>query len=74
MDPGGRTENSRERESQEIGRKEEQETIDEGSFLCLSEVESVWMQSHSEEQRKKVEVAQSCLTLCDPMDYTEEYK
>lgn len=49
MDPGGRTENSRERESQEIGRKEEQETIDEGSFLRFSEVESVWMQSHSEE-------------------------
>lgn len=49
MDPGRRTENSRERESQEIGRKEEQETIDEGSFLRFSEVESVWMQSHSEE-------------------------
>lgn len=30
MDAGGRTENSREREIQEIGRKEEQETIDEG--------------------------------------------
>ena len=31
MDPGGRTENSRERDFQEIGRKEEQEEpIDEG--------------------------------------------
>ena len=44
MAPGRATENSRVRETQEFGRKEEkEETIDEGQFLCLSEVESIWI-------------------------------
>lgn len=44
MTPSRETENSRERETQEFVRKEEkEETIDEGQYLCLSEVESIWI-------------------------------
>ena len=32
--------------------------------------EELWMKAHNTVQEVKVKVAQSCLTLCDPMDYT----
>ena len=33
--------------------------------------EELWMKAHNTVQEVKVKVAQSCLTLCDPMDYTD---
>ena len=42
------------------------EEADELQFMGLQRVRHNW----SELEKMKVKVAQSCLTLCDPMDYT----
>ena len=38
--------------------------------VCVCVCVSPWLVSKSFLEKVKVKVAQSCLTLCDPMDYT----